>query len=277
MADRTKKRSPVLAAILTLFGAGVGFLYVGKIWYALGLSLLPVIVLSLVAWTGLIFVAPGFYVLLLCLAVLLLVAPILAAVHAKRAGIVTLRPYQRWYVYVAWYVVFGAATSIVLGNRAEWLGYETFRFPSSSMRDTILPGDFFISNSWKYRARAPERGELIVFRFPGDPSIKYVKRVIGLPGDTVEIKQGIVNVNGDVLPEPYVRPENNVRTTQSDLRFTVPAESFFVLGDNRDRSNDSRYWGVVPKDYLHGSAEYVWFSWDSNAGIRFDRLAMRLE
>lgn len=100
MTDRTKKRSPVLAAILTLIGAGVGFLYVGKIWYALGLSLLPVVVLSLVAWTGLIFVAPGFYVLLLCLAVLLLVAPILAAVHAKRAGIVTLRPYQRWYIYV---------------------------------------------------------------------------------------------------------------------------------------------------------------------------------
>lgn len=274
--ERTKQRNQAVAAILTLFGGGVGFLYVGKIWHALGLSVLPVVVIALFAWSGLMFAATGFYAFLLIIVVVFFGAPALAVVYARRAGVAVLRPYQRWYVYIAWLLGFGLLSNFALGHRAEALGYETFRFPSSSMRETLLPGDYFVSNTWKYRDRLPVRGELIVFLFPGDPSIKYVKRVIGLPGDTVEIKQGIVRVNGQALQEAYVKPENNVRTGSMDATFVVPGESFFVLGDNRDHSNDSRYWGFLPKDQLHGSVEYIWFSWDSRAGIRFDRLAMRL-
>lgn len=274
--ERSKQRNQAVAAILTLFAGGVGFLYVGKIWHALGLSMLPVVVIALFAWSGLMFAATGFYAFLLIIVVVFFGAPALAVVYARRAGVAVLRPYQRWYVYIVWLLGFGFLSSFALGHRAEALGYETFRFPSSSMRETLLPGDYFVSNTWKYRDRLPVRGELVVFLFPVDPSIKYVKRVIGLPGDTVEIKQGVVRVNGEVMQEIYVKPENNVKTASMDATFVVPDESFFVLGDNRDYSNDSRYWGFVPGDHLHGSVEYIWFSWDSRAGIRFDRLAMRL-
>lgn len=274
--ERSKQRNQAVAAILTLFAGGVGFLYVGKIWHALGLSMLPVVVIALFAWSGLMFAATGFYAFLLIIVVVFFGAPALAVVYARRAGVAVLRPYQRWYVYIVWLLGFGLLSNFALGHRAEALGYETFRFPSSSMRETLLPGDYFVSNTWKYRDRLPVRGELAVFLFPVDPSIKYVKRVIGLPGDTVEIKQGVVRVNGEVMQEIYVKPENNVKTASMDATFVVPDESFFVLGDNRDYSNDSRYWGFVPRDHLHGSVEYVWFSWDRINGVRFDRLGRRV-
>jgi signal peptidase I len=272
MGETKKKRRPAPAAIFNLVSSGLGFLYVGKIWWAVGTALSILGLLVLVSWTGWIFTPFGWYGVIIVVLAIAIGSIVLAAVFARRAGEMVLRRYQRRYVYIAYFVLVAAAHEAALGNRAEILGYETFRFPSMSMQNTLMHGDMFISDTRKFRRTSPERGELIVFRFPSDPSVKYVKRVLGVPGDVVAMKDGAVIVNDTTLGEPYVDPSNNVETRKWTATYRIPEDSYFVLGDNRDRSNDSRYWGFVPSANVHGSVEFIWFSYDPSEGIRIDRL-----
>lgn len=98
-----------------------------------------------------------------------------------------------------------------------------------------------------------ERGDIVVFWFPDDPSKSYIKRVVGLPGDTVEIREGNVLINGSMLEEKYLDPKENL-STRSQTPVYVKPNYYFVMGDNRDNSSDSRSWGLVPKKYIYGKA-----------------------
>lgn len=98
-----------------------------------------------------------------------------------------------------------------------------------------------------------ERGDIVVFWFPDDPSKSYIKRVVGLPGDRVEVREGNVLINGSVLNETYLDPKANL-STRSLAPVDVKASYYFVMGDNRDNSSDSRAWGLVPKKYIYGKA-----------------------
>ena len=119
--------------------------------------------------------------------------------------------------------------------------------------------DYLLVDKISYRFEQPHRGDIIVFKYPGDTSINYVKRVIGLPGERVHIEAGKVSVintaspNGTLLSEPYVS-DGNITTTSSGAKadFTVPADNYFVLGDNRQASSDSREWGMLPKNDIIG-------------------------
>jgi signal peptidase I len=128
------------------------------------------------------------------------------------------------------------------------------RVDGFSMEPTLHSGQFVIVNKMAYRLGEPERGDVIVFRYPYDPQQEYIKRVIGLPGDHVVIENGMVYVNGQVLNEPYIAAapiyQNNV---------TVPELSLFVLGDNRNNSSDSHNWGTVPMEYVIGKALLVYW------------------
>jgi signal peptidase I len=167
---------------------------------------------------------------------------------------------------------------VLVESRARLFGYETFVVPSGAMAETLLPGDRFISNTWKYAHAGPERGEVVVFLYPQDPSIKYVKRVVGLPGETVRISDGEVSVNGVRLSEPYVLPENNRGLLKpTSLEYRVPENGYFMLGDNRDNSHDSRFWGAVPRENLHGSVEFIWWSYERSRGLKKERLGLRVK
>lgn len=182
---------------------------------------------------------------------------------------------------------------------------EPFRIPSGSMLPSLLVGDFILVSKFAYGLRlpvinakvldlgSPVRGDVIVFRFPEDPSINYIKRVVGLPGDRVRYENKRVYINGELVPEdgvaPYAEGRNGdcafmaeriterldgvahdiLVTGRSDPRifaFDVPEGHYFVMGDNRDCSNDSRYWGYVPDRNLVGKAFLVWFSVDAGGG-----------
>lgn len=137
--------------------------------------------------------------------------------------------------------------------RGRLLGYIPYHFPSASMAPTIERGDYIVVSTFAYADSEPQRGDIISFLYPRDPSIVYAKRVIGLPGDTVKIVDGIVYINDIAMHEPYIRPgelkhPNNLRMEA----VTVPDSSLFVLGDNRDNSNDSRYWGFLPRNFVIG-------------------------
>lgn len=191
---------------------------------------------------------------------------------------------------------------------------EPFRIPSGSMIPTLLVGDFILVNKNTYGIRLPlinqkiierndpARGDVVVFRYPNDPSTPFIKRVVGLPGDNIEYKDKTLFVNGQVVPQtegiPFVGQRSAAlhtgaivadellenaphkilltpRVGSQTYQGVVPAGNYFVLGDNRDNSRDSRYWGFVPDENLVGRAFLIWMNWDK--GPVFGRIGTKIE
>ena len=117
-----------------------------------------------------------------------------------------------------------------------------------------------------------ERGDIVVFWYPEDPSKSYIKRVVGLPGDTVEVREGNVLINGTILEEKYLDPRENL-STRSQAPVYVKPNYYFVMGDNRDNSSDSRSWGLVPKKYIYGKALLRYWPLSAASVIHHEDLA----
>ncbi|HHY41041.1 MAG TPA: signal peptidase I [Syntrophaceticus sp.] len=135
-----------------------------------------------------------------------------------------------------------------------WL-LEPFYIPSPSMEPTLFPGDRIIVNKIGYKFREPERGDVIVFHYPLDPERDFVKRVIAFEGETIEIRNNYVYIDGQRLEEPYI--QDVVIGDIAPLR--VPKGHYFVMGDNRNNSEDSREWGPLDKDLVIGKAIFVYW------------------
>ena len=162
---------------------------------------------------------------------------------------------------------------------------QAFKIPTGSMENNLLIGDHLLVNKFIVgpapssleRTLLPigsiDRGDIVVFKYPEDPERDFIKRVIGLPGETVELREKRVFVDGKALEEPYVHflePPGNEggfhEVTSSDVRerygpVTVPANQYFVMGDNRDNSQDSRYWGFLRREYIKGKALIIYWSY----------------
>jgi len=194
---------------------------------------------------------------------------------------------------------------------------EPFRIPSNSMMPTLLTGDFILVNKFTYGLRAPvlnnefldlgepERGDVIVFRYPRDPTTPFIKRVVGVPGDRIAYYNKYLYINGERTEQipmgPYTGTGSGVGMTGAGLRLeklggdehyilvqegasgievktqVIPEGHYFVLGDNRDNSRDSRYWGTVPEELLIGKAFTIWMSWDWGHGINWQRIGTSIE
>jgi signal peptidase I len=137
--------------------------------------------------------------------------------------------------------------------------YQPVKVEGTSMMPSLQNDERIFINKFVYRFGISDigRGDTVVFLYPGDPSKSYIKRVIGIPGDTVKIDDGTVIVNGKALDEPYVAEYNRDLISMSSK--TVPADEYFVLGDHRSSSNDSRSWGWVPRQYIYGKAVFVYW------------------
>jgi signal peptidase I len=162
---------------------------------------------------------------------------------------------------------------------------QAFKIPTGSMENNLLIGDHLLVNKFVFAPAGAERvvlpiarvrrGDVVVFKFPEDLSRDFIKRVIGLPGETIEVRQKKVYVNGQLLDEPYVHylapaavPDEFREVTSTDVResfgpVTVPADEYFMMGDNRDNSMDSRYWGFLKRDYIKGKALVIYWSYDA--------------
>ncbi len=164
---------------------------------------------------------------------------------------------------------------------------QAFKIPTGSMENNLLIGDHLLVNKFVFgptasgleRALLPvgtiARGDVAVFKYPEEPERDFIKRIIGLPGDTVQLKQKKVYINGTPLDEPYVHfldgpgsGHSLSEVTSLDVRenygpVTVPADHYFAMGDNRDNSADSRYWGFLPRDYVKGKALLIYWSYES--------------
>src|SRR5712692_6235940 len=173
--------------------------------------------------------------------------------------------------------------AVIFVNFARIFVFQAFKIPTGSMEDNLKVGDHIIVNKFIYGPasdiwkrflplRDLRRGDVMVFRYPLQPDTDFVKRVIGMPGDTIEIRDKKVSINGKQLDEPYVihvdprtyplqpaLPEP-YRSRDQFGPYTVAPDSYFAMGDNRDRSSDSRYWGTVPRSMIKGRAFLVYWS-----------------
>ena len=186
--------------------------------------------------------------------------------------------------------------AILLALVIRTLIIQAFTIPSGSMMDSLLVGDYILVNKFLYGPevpltehrmpgfREPARGDIIVFKYPQDEKRDFIKRIVGTPGDTVQVRGDQVYVNGKPLVEPYVRKVEGPLGDRAQPAYcgyaygceptVVPAGSYFVMGDNRNNSQDSRYWGFVRKDKIKGKAFLIYWSWDSDRHwLRWWRLA----
>lgn len=128
------------------------------------------------------------------------------------------------------------------------------RVENISMLPTLQPGEFLLVNKIAYKVGDPQIGDIITFHYPKNPQENYIKRVMGLPGDVIRVAAGEVYVNGTLMDEPYI-----AAVTASEGTWTVPEDSLFVMGDNRNESSDSRAWGPVPMDLVVGKAVVIYW------------------
>ncbi|MGH7277317.1 MAG: signal peptidase I [Candidatus Rokuibacteriota bacterium] len=178
------------------------------------------------------------------------------------------------------------AIAILLALVIRTFVVQAFTIPSGSMMDTLLVGDYILVNKFLYGPelpatdwrlpglREPERGDIVVFKYPQDEKRDFIKRIVAGPGDTVHVRGAQVFVNGRAVDEDYVKQAGATLPAGGQPTYcgyaygceptAVPGDSYFVMGDNRDNSQDSRYWGFVKRDKIKGKAFLIYWSWDSD-------------
>ena len=290
--SEARPRRPWRAVGFSLLAPGLGHVYAGRPGRAVAVALLY----SIGAVVGIAFAMQLWgWPHLLMIGLIALGFPIATALDAADSARdqpphYRLRPYNRWYVYagVGTLLIFvwqPLAFDIIRTRIAQ-----AYRLPSGAMAPTLLAGDYLMSTALR---EDPDRGQIVIFRSAGRPTIK---RVMGLPGDTLSMRNGVLSVNGDALEEPYTqRDTTDVEAAEFDWQrnhlspasdrgsyrpsihnwgpLVVPAGHYFIMGDNRSESADSRYLGYIPRDSIVGQPKVIYFSRDPETGaIRWNRI-----
>lgn len=296
-AEKFRPRRPWVAVFLSLTVTGLGQVYNGDpkrgminfgfVYLVLSSAFVVLAYLSTPVILGIIFL------------IAFSVVPIRIAMQAYRQckaqypGLP--RPWytERWALAGIWlFMVFIVQTSYSEGMRYF---VQAFKIPAASMLPTLVPGDHILVRKAYYGLKTPfvdeilypftppERGDIITFKFPQDESKMFIKRVIALPGETIEIREKVVYLNAQKLDEPYVvfdefDPRAHLVSERDNFEpVTVPENEYFVMGDRRDHSLDSRFWGFVPANKITGKASVIYWSWDSDLkSIRWDRIGRPL-
>ena len=279
-----KPRKWWLAGLLSLIAPGLGQIYNGQIKKAILLLAAPLFLVPL-----------QIYVLLNGITIALIISALLVTigysvgviadailVANKLNATYSLKKYNKWYVYILVFVVFEVIPSC-LYYCVRHSCVQAFRFTSSSMEPTLLNGDYVLIDK-RSPARNAQRGVLVVFEYPKDPSKHWLKRIVAVSGDKVEIRDKLLFVNDKQQTEPYViHAEADVLPRALSPRdnfgpIVVPADSYFLLGDNRDHSNDSRFWGALDKSKIKGKAISIYWSWDKAKGkVRWERIGLKMQ
>jgi signal peptidase I len=251
---------------------GLGYLYVGRLGYAIGFAVAPYAFMLAMGWTRLLVDPFGWYAYFPGIIGLWLVQVVHPTVIAWSRPLAPAKAYNRWWWYIAWLMSVWLLSLVVIPERGSALGYEFFTNPSGSMTPTLQPGDMVVVDTWRYRSVPPQFGEIVVFR--DDEDVNLVKRVVGLPGDLVEVRGTSLVRNGAPASEPYLGPPREGAQMRDFPPLTLGDDEFFVLGDYRNNSRDSRHMGPIPLSRMTGRVEFIGFSLSD--GIRWERFATRL-
>ncbi|MCJ7602473.1 MAG: signal peptidase I [Desulfobulbaceae bacterium] len=281
-----KPRKPWVAGLLTFLTIGLGHLYTGEarrgliLFFAQSILLaifLPLVLLwpSLVIY-GLLFIV-GFAYFIYCL---------LDAVKIARENKFgyQLKKYNKWYVYLACWVVASLIIQPITEVSIKKNIIQAYKIPSGAMIPTLLPGDHILVDKFIYKNHEPQRGDIIIFPYPVNPSQAFVKRLVGLEGDKIEIKDKQLYINDEKYTESYiVNSDPNVMPAEVAPRdnfgpIVVPSGKYFVMGDNRDNSHDSRFWKFVEKSTVEGKVKSLYWSWDKEAfNVRWGRIGKSID
>jgi signal peptidase I len=284
---KTSSRNPLAACLLSLAATGLGHIYCGRlvkglILFFAGFAFGPIFVAvaNSAASTFMLAVVIGSVALMFAV---FLYAVIDAGLLARKLKNYQLKEYNRWYLYLLLIVV-AAGYPANLANSIRAHVMQAFKVPSTSMSPAILPGDRVLLNKAVYKTQAPRHGDVVIFTYPDDRRLNYVKRLVALPGDTVEIRENILLVNDTPVDVP-AGPVSNLyfhlektqvilmeqnstgrypiivdsATPQNMAKLTVPHGHCFVLGDNRSNSVDSRKFGPVPMSDIQGRLDYIYW------------------
>lgn len=281
-----KPRNPWIAGLLAFVTIGLGHIYSGEVKKGLFLYFGQGLVLAVVL--PLLIIKPDVVGLSFSLIVGLayFVYNLIDAVQTAKRNALFYSPQKinKWYVYLAFLFlasfIIQPITEILIKRNI----IQAYKIPSSAMAPTLRPGDRLLVNKLFYKTAKPQRGDIIVFEFPEDPSLDYVKRLVGIEGDVIEMKNKKLYVNNVEQGEGYIVHTDSKTFPASEHPrdnfgpITVPNGSFFFLGDNRDNSYDSRYWGFVSRGQIHGKVMSIYWSWDNEERrIRWDRIGERIE
>lgn len=289
-AARLARRKPWLAGVMSL-SPGLGQLYNGQVTKA--------VLFYIIGSWGLSFVTVAMFlrspfnpplnvmVPIFIMAAASMAFVIDAVVVARRQGDqYELKSFNKWYVYLGALALVTFADEFVAKDlRRSYV--QAFRIPIGSMMPTLLAGDHVLIDKLIYRGgKSPERGNVIVFKYPEDEKKEFIKRVIGLPGDRIEIRNKEVLINDvpqdDKAYTQRVDPkevlDRSVSPRDNFGPITVPQGSYFVLGDNRDQSLDSRFWGFVKTEKIKGKAMMIYWSWDKeDSRVRWERIGKLIQ
>lgn len=281
-----KPRKAWAAGILSFITIGLGHVYSGEakkgILFYFGQAIILAILLPLIVTNF------NIYIILISILIgfiyLIFVLVDAVRISKKHSDSYSLKKYNKWYIYLILFVsanfVVQPTIEIVINKNI----IQTYKIPSGAMIPTLLIGDRILVNKYAYRNSNPQRGDVAVFIPPHEPSKIYVKRIIGIGADRIEIKDKQLFVNGVAQSESYIIHSDS-RTIPSNINprnyfgpVTVPEDHFFFLGDNRDNSHDSRFWGFVEKDKILGKVMSFYWSWDKNEKkVRWERIGKNIE
>lgn len=268
-APPLKKRNPWIAGLLSLFFPGLGHIYAGEARRGVLLVGGVYLAILLLGAAGILArfwgFAAAFFLLLALWAGALVDAVLLARARRDYA----LKRYNHWAVYGACAFLLLAIPDIAQSWRAQLLGYEVYRAPASVMAPALARGDFFLADTRGYAMGSgarPARGDIVTFLFPPEPGVVYVRRVVAVGPAKVALREGRLIIDGKAVNEPYPHAPALTRYSLEMAEVAITAGDAFVLGDNRDDSNDSRMWGAVPLENILGRATDIWWS-DDNARI----------
>lgn len=271
----TKRRRWWLAGLLNFFVPGLGQVYNGQAakgllfyflvstWSGLSFSFTYYIMKSPTTSIHVVFLFLSFFVSFAAYLIIMIES---ISVATKTGGDHVIKRYNRWYIYIlVILIVSGVSETYSLAFSENIL--KAYKIPSKSMRPTIKAGDYVICNQLYYRFNDPERGDLIIFKYPRDESVDYIKRIVAVPGDTVETRGESLFINGREAEDPnavYVEDDNGYGFVPDFGPVMVSENEYFVMGDNRNNSQDSRVWGTVERHKIHGKAIFIYFSWDND-------------
>jgi|GEM_PF-493216 len=303
------RRNPWIAFILTQLCPGWGQIY-NRDWKWLGITFVLVVSLTVYSTFFLFDTLREIIIAVVLGLVLALALSVQAFVQAKHRPALERAPIDfRWWHVLFRVVVVYFGFAILMFAVPDFYGVlmptrlRSFQIPSESMVPNLLIGDRLVADGWAYWKKEPQRGDVVVFDYPKDPSVKYVKRLIGVPGDVVEFKEGELWLNGKIVPQRRTETKQEESSKRGATEFletlgenehvifriqpeynenygpmTVPEGKYFMSGDNRDRSSDSRFWGFVSRDQIIGRMAYIYFSWDSEANaLRMERIGMQIK
>ncbi len=280
-----KPRKSWVAVLLTFLAIGLGHIYCGKAQKGIILFVIAQLFTS-VGFSFLLLHPPVGIAFSIIITIIFFSYCVIDSYKSAKThnAIYSLKKYNKWYVYLlCWFlgsIVLSSVTSMTIKNNIV----QAYKIPSGAMLQTLQIGDHIICNKFIYKRSEPKRDDVVVFQFPKDPKIDYIKRIIAVGGDVVEIKNKMVLINGSFIDDKHSNfTSSKIMSIEAGPRdnlepITVPNDSVFVLGDNRDNSYDSRFWGFVKKSKIKGRAKYIYWSWNKDkSAVRWDRIFQNIK